>query len=68
MGPRVEALINAAPPKVRLLRINLKGGWRVPVASQYGIRALPQLWLYEGRDRLTTNTQEVLRHLEEAGQ
>ena len=33
--------------------------WGSDVARQFGIRSLPTVWLYDGKNRVSANTQEV---------
>ncbi len=59
----MEALIrNTDAANLRIIDIDR---WGSPVAEQYGIRSIPALWLYEGTERVSTDTREVLRLLQE---
>lgn len=49
---------------VRLRRIEVPD-WDCPVAAQSNIRALPTLWLYDGRNKISADTGEVLQRLAE---
>ena len=63
MGPRVEALVRRNPG-TRLLIVDIDS-WGSPVAKQHGIRSIPALWLFDGRQRVTTNTGQVLQALQD---
>ncbi len=54
----MEALINGKQD-CRLLRIDIDQ-WGSAVASQYGIRRLPTVWLYNGSERVASDTRDVL--------
>lgn len=60
MGPQVEAL--AQQKNVRLRKIDI-ASWSSPVAKQFGIRSIPALWLYEGTERVSTDTRDVLNRV-----
>jgi hypothetical protein len=47
---------------VRLRRIDIKS-WDSPVAVQFGIRRLPTLLLYDGRQLLSADKAEILEIL-----
>lgn len=48
---------------MRLVRIDI-GRWGSPVAEQFGINRLPTLWLYEGGQRVSQDTRDVLSRLQ----
>ena len=54
----MEALINDKQ-SCRLLRIDI-GKWGSPVAQQHGINRLPTVWLYDGSERVATDTRDTL--------
>lgn len=37
--------------------------WSSPVARQYKVNRLPQAWLYEGSERVSTDLQDVFQRL-----
>ena len=43
---------------VNLRKIDIKT-WRSPVASQFGIRRLPTVWLYHGNKKVSSDTRDV---------
>lgn len=63
LEPRLEAAIRERG-NVRLRRVNIRD-WSSPVARQYGIESIPQLWLHDGTKRVATDTAEVLRRIEQ---
>ncbi len=58
LAPQLEALVSERP-FVRLLRIDVKS-WDSPVARQHEIQSLPQVWLYDGKERLTADQGRAL--------
>jgi hypothetical protein len=58
LAPQLEALVSDRP-FVRLLRIDVTS-WDSPVARQYEIQSLPQVWLYDGKQRLTADQGRAL--------
>lgn len=63
LEPRLEAAVRERG-NVRLRRVNIRD-WSSPVARQYGIERIPQLWLHDGTQRVSTDTSDVLRRLEQ---
>ena len=63
LEPRLQAAIRERG-NVRLRRVNIKD-WDSPVARQYGIQSIPQLWLHDGTKRVSTDTMDVLRRIEQ---
>lgn len=61
MGPQLEDLIQKQEG-VRLLRVDIVK-WGSPVAKQYKIGMLPQVWLYDGEDVVTHDTGQALKEL-----
>jgi hypothetical protein len=57
----LEALIRERA-SVRLRRIDIER-WDSPVAVQFGIRRLPTLLLYDGRELLSSDKREILELL-----
>lgn len=53
MAPQLEALL-LERPFLRLRRIDIKS-WESDVAKRYDIESLPQVWLYNGKERMTTD-------------
>lgn len=47
---------------LRLLHIDVDS-WGSPVARQYGIRSLPTVYLYDGTELVTRDTQRALNEL-----
>lgn len=43
--------------RVRLIDVK---SWNSDVAKHFGIRSLPTVWLYEGRELSSTNLREIL--------
>jgi thioredoxin 1 len=62
LEPRLEAAIRERG-NVRLRRVNI-ADWSSPVARQFGIQSIPQLWLHDGTKRVATDTADVLRRIE----
>lgn len=62
LEPRLEALVKARGT-VRLRRIDIRD-WDSPVARQHGIQSIPQLWLHDGHERVSTNAGRILAALE----
>ena len=62
LEPRLQAAIRERG-NVRLRKINIKD-WSSPVARQYQIQSIPQLWLHDGTQRVSTDTMDVLRRIE----
>ena len=54
----MEALINQKQ-STRLIRIDIDK-WGSPVANQYGINRLPTVWLYNGTNKVASDTRAVL--------
>jgi len=51
---------------VRLLKIDMsKDGWSAPVGRQHEITSLPTLWLYDGADRVSSDSREVWSRLQQ---
>lgn len=48
---------------MRLLRIDIDS-WGSAVARQHGIRSIPQLWLYDGKELVTQDTRAALNALQ----
>lgn len=46
----------------KLRRIDI-GSWSSAVAKQHGIRSLPSLWLYDGRELVSKDARDVLTRL-----
>ena len=63
LEPRLQAAIRERG-NVRLLRVNIRD-WSSPVARQYGIQSIPQLWLHDGTERVATDTHDVMRRIEQ---
>ena len=63
LSPRLEAAVRERG-NVRLRRVNIRD-WSSPVAQQYGIQSIPQLWLHDGTKRVATDTSEVMRRIEQ---
>lgn len=63
LEPRLEAAIRERG-NVRLRRVNI-ADWSSPVARQYEIQSIPQLWLHDGTKRVATDTASVLRRIEQ---
>lgn len=57
----MEALI-LGKKNAYLRRIDIRS-WGSAVAKQFDIRWLPTLWLYDGTQRVSTDTHEVLKRL-----
>lgn len=57
----MEALIRSKQ-SCWLLRIDIDT-WRSPVAQQYGIRRLPTVWLYDGKERVATDVRQVIERV-----
>jgi hypothetical protein len=47
----------------RLRRIDLSGDDR-SAGQQHGIRAIPTLWLYDGTEKVSEDSQEILGFLQ----
>ncbi len=45
------------------LRIVDIGAWGSDVAKQYGIRSLPQVWLYEDGEFVSNDLDQVLQRI-----
>ncbi|MCO5171122.1 MAG: hypothetical protein M9894_32770 [Planctomycetes bacterium] len=58
----MEAWTRKQTDGTRLLRIDIDG-WRSPVASQFGIRSLPTVHLYEGKALVEGDTGAALARL-----
>ncbi|MBL8898833.1 MAG: hypothetical protein JNM84_14435 [Planctomycetes bacterium] len=58
LAPQLEALVKERP-FVRLRKIDVKS-WDSPVARQHEIESLPQVWLYDGKERLTADRGRAL--------
>ena len=54
----MEALVNQRSD-LRLVRIDIRT-WDSPVATQFGIRVLPTVWLYEDGRILSHDTRQAL--------
>ena len=59
----MEAWTQQQTDGTRLLRIDV-GEWTSPVATQFGIRRLPTLHLYDGQELVTSDTSDVLAQLQ----
>lgn len=59
----MEAWTQQQTDGTRLLRIDIDT-WGSDVARQFGIRSLPTLYLFEGKDLVARDTREVLQRLE----
>ena len=57
----MEALTHSKT-NLKLRRIDIKT-WRSEVASQFGIRRLPTLWLYDGTTKVSSDTRDVLEQV-----
>ena len=62
LGPQLEDLVRKHG-SARLRKIDI-GDWDSAVAKENGIRSLPTLVLYEGRERVSADTRQVLRRLQ----
>ena len=61
LEPLIEARVRELGT-LRLRRIDVPT-WESPVALKHGIRRLPTLQLYDGRELVSDDTQEILEHL-----
>ena len=51
LAPKLAQLVEERPfVRLRLIDID---SWDSPIVQRYGIRSIPQLWLYDGKTRLT---------------
>jgi len=57
----LEAVAKEAP-STRLLKIDVDT-WDSPVSEQFGIEELPTVYLYDGKQLVTDNTNEALAQL-----
>ena len=62
MGPQLEGLVQSRP-ELRLYKIDI-GKWGSPVAQQFGINRLPTVWLYEGKERVESDTRQALQRIQ----
>lgn len=53
----MKALPDRYDVRVRLIDVK---SWNSDVAKHFGIRSLPTVWLYEGRELSSTNLREIL--------
>ena len=63
LEPKLQAAIQERGD-IRLRTINIRD-WGSPVARQHGIERIPQLWLHDGTKRVSTDTRDVTRRLEQ---
>jgi thiol-disulfide isomerase/thioredoxin len=61
LAPQVEELVKKKQG-VALRRIDIKR-WGSPVADQYAITSIPQLWLYDGTRLVSRDVNDVLSRL-----
>lgn len=59
----MEAHVTQQTDGTRLLRIDIDT-WSSDVAQQFGIRSLPTLYLFEGKQLVLTDTRAVLERLQ----
>jgi hypothetical protein len=59
----LEGLVKTRPG-VRLLKIDI-ATWSSAVSNQFGIRRLPTVWLYEGKERVADGPSQVMQLLQE---
>jgi thioredoxin 1 len=63
LDPMVEKLVKARGT-VRLRKIDIRD-WDSPVARQYRIESIPQLWLHDGHERVSTDIGRIMAALEQ---
>lgn len=60
----MEAWTQQQTDGTRLLRVDIDT-WSSDVARQYGIRSLPTLYLFEGKDLVLKDTRAVLQRIQQ---